>query len=125
MGINFFVENVEKASTKWGNESSFFSFVRVCLPALVSLLFQHLFPLASSNMSKVVRVRLAPCFRQMLVWGGFRPPFCLSFLLSFSLLLSPLSDSSDKLSLSSAHMALGENQCPYVSSAALHCTDEG
>lgn len=44
---------------------------------------------------------------------------------SRSLSLSPLSDSSDKLSLSSAHMALGENQCPYVSSAAPHWTDEG
>lgn len=36
-----------------------------------------------------------------------------------------LSNSSDKLSLSSAHMALGKNQCPHVSSAALHSADEG
>lgn len=49
----------------------------------------------------------------------------LSCFPSLSLWLSLPSDSSDKLSLSSAHMALGENQCPYVSSAALHCTDEG
>lgn len=72
-------------------------------------------------MSKVVRVRMTPCFRQMFVWGGFRPFLVLRLLFLF---LS-LSDYSDKLSLSSAHMALGENQCPYVSSAALHCADEG
>lgn len=53
------------------------------------------------------------------------PSVFLSHFLPLSLLLSPLADSSDKLSLSSAHMALGKNQCPYVSSAALHCTDEG
>lgn len=65
---------------------------------------------------------MTPCFRQMFIWGGFCPfpVFRLLFYISFS-----ISDSSDKLSLSSAHMALGENQCPYVSSAALHCADEG
>lgn len=72
-------------------------------------------------MSKVARVRMTPCFRQMFVWGGFRPfPVFRPFFFFPS-----LSNSSDKLSLSSAHMALGKNQCPHVSSAALHCADEG
>lgn len=56
---------------------------------------------------------------------GRFPSSFLSFFLAFLLSLSGSPVSSDKLSLSSAHMALGENQCPYVSSAALHCTDEG
>ena len=124
-GHNSFVENVETANTKWGNESSFFSFVIFASLLLFGCCFRVFFSL-SFHMSKVVSpVRPAPCFCQMLVWRGFRPPFCLSFLLSFAHSLSPLTDSSDKLSLSSAHMALGENQCPYVSSAALHWTDEG
>lgn len=72
-------------------------------------------------MSKVARVRMTPCFRQMFVWGGFRP-FPVFRLFFF---FPSLSNSSDKLSLSSAHMALGKNQCPHVSSAALHCADEG
>ena len=40
MGINFFVENVETAHTKWGNESSFFFLCYFCLLPLVQLLFQ-------------------------------------------------------------------------------------
>lgn len=68
---------------------------------------------------------MTPCFRQMFVWGGFRPFPVFRLLFLFLFLSLSLSDSSDKLSLSSAHMALGKNQCPYVSSAALHCADEG
>lgn len=49
VGINFFVENVEKANTKWGNESSFFSFVifasfflfRCCLSVFFLAEFPH------------------------------------------------------------------------------------
>ena len=89
VGINFFVENVEKATAKWGNESSFFFFCYFLPPsscfAVVSASF---FPSQSLHMSKEVRVRPAPCFCQMLVWGGFRPPFCLfclPFLRSFAL----------------------------------------
>lgn len=124
VGINFFVENVEKATAKWGNNSSFFSFVIFASPLLFcccfSIFFLSEFPHVEGSEGQAGTLFLSDA-----LWGGFRPPFSLSFLLSLSLLLFLLSDSSDKLSLSSAHMALGENQCPYVSSAALHCTDQG
>lgn len=55
--------------------------------------------------------------------GRFPSFSCVSGLFVF--FFPSLSNSSDKLSLSSAHMALGKNQCPHVSSAALHCSDEG
>jgi len=35
VGINFFVEDVKKLSTKWGNESSFSSVVIFCLIPVV------------------------------------------------------------------------------------------
>lgn len=49
---------------------SFISFCFFCLLPVVSASF----PSQSFHMSKVLRVRPAPCFCQMLVWGGFRPP---------------------------------------------------
>lgn len=124
MGINFFVENVEKASTKWGNESSFFSFVIFAS----FLLFHCCFSVIS--LSEFPHVEGAEGQASTLFLSDARlgrfPSSFLSSFLTFSLSLAlPLADSSDKLSLSSAHMALGKNQCPYVSSAALHWTDEG
>lgn len=127
VGINFFVENVEKATTKWGNESAFFSFV--ILPLLLLLLRRCFSVSLHSEFPHVEggKGQAGTLFLSDARLGRFPSSF-LSFFLTLpllSLLLSPLADSSDKLSLSSAHMALGENQCPYVSSAALHCTDEG
>lgn len=52
---------VKKA--KWGNESGVFSCV-----ILASTLFYFF-----SFVSEKPKVRLAPCFCQTLVWGGFRP----------------------------------------------------
>lgn len=101
-------------------------FCYFCLLPLVSLLF--LFPSFFSGVqsSEGQAVRPAPCFLSDACLGRFLSSL-LSFVRTFflSLSLSPLADSSDKLALSSAHMALGKNQCPYVSSAALHWTDEG
>lgn len=130
MGINFFVENGEKATTKWG---------KIIAASFVLLLFQHFcFPFFSFfffSLSEFAHVRGSEGQAGTFVLSDARlgrfPSSVLSLFLAFllslslSLWLSLLSDSSDKLSLSSAHMALGENQCPYVSSAALHCTDEG
>lgn len=107
------------------------SFVFFRLLPVVLLLFQsRLSPSDFPHVDKVDGIGPGSLFLSDVRLGRFpvlpssRPPvLVLAFFLSP--LLSPLADSSDKLSLSSARMALGENQCPYVSSAALHRTDEG
>lgn len=125
VGINFFVENVEKASTKWGNESSFFSFVIFLPPSsCFSLLFRRRITLSVPHVEGA-EGQAGTLFSSDARLGRFPSSPLSSFLTFFLSLALPLADSSDKLSLSSAHMALGENQCPYVSSAALHWTDEG
>lgn len=93
VGINFFVENVEKAVAKWGKLKQLLFLLLFLLPssrfAVVSVFF---FSFQSFHMSKVVRVRPAPCFCQMLVWGWFPSSPLSSFLTFFpSLSCSPLS----------------------------------
>lgn len=127
VGINFFVENVEKATAKWGNESSLF-FLLLFFASF--LLFRWCFSIFFFPLKAFTcRRRWGSGRHLVFVRCSFGEVSVLlsvfSFFLSFALSHSPLADSSDKLSSSSAHMALGENQCPYVSSAALHCTDEG
>lgn len=85
VGINFFVENVEKAATMCWNNSMFCTFVFSCLLVVSAALLSS----QALCMSKVARVRMTPCFRQMSVWGGFRPfpVFRLYFFLPLSLQL--------------------------------------
>lgn len=101
--------------------------VLVCVCAPQSLFFCCSFSL--SCLSVVLSLHCCR-FLPLLTppWLALAPPALLSFLpvlLPPSLLTlrspSHYSDSSptDELSSSSAHMALGENQCPHVSSAAL------
>lgn len=73
VGINFFVENVEKAATMCWNNSMCCTLV--CASFLLFSCGGGLSSFVSDSfrMSKVARVRMTPCFRQMFVWGGFRP----------------------------------------------------
>lgn len=84
LGINFFVETIKNPGRKKGNKNNLSRCCYFCLIPVVALFY---FSSWSFTMFKVVRVRPAPCSCQMLLWGGFRPPFCLSFLHSFSLAL--------------------------------------
>lgn len=86
VGINFFVENVEKATTKSRGEAAIFSLLLFL--AASSCCYSLFFSSKSSHMSKVVRVRPATWFCQILVWGGFRPAFPLSSFLSYFLSVS-------------------------------------
>lgn len=90
VGINFFVENVEKAATMCWNNSMFGTLVFSCLLVVSAALLSS----QALCMSKVARVRMTPCFRQMFVWGGFRPfPVFRLFFFSFPLSPTPLTSS--------------------------------